>query len=124
VKQEIDAKPAQVKEVQEVTKERAKQEKQAPGPARETEQPQGGKKKKTLQTEEQITALDEAQQQQGEGQPTGKKIKKEEVQPQPGAEQLAKKKKATGQAVEAQPQQSEEQPIQKKKKATKQSTQP
>jgi Family of unknown function (DUF6600) len=125
VKKEKNVKPPEVKKIEEVKEEKAKLEEQEPAL-------QGGKKKKKLQTEEQMTAPEEAQPQQGEEQPVKKKKQKatgqptqtEEGQPQQGEEQPVKKKKqkAIGQPTqteEAQPQQGEEQPVKKKKqKAT------
>ena len=62
VKEEKNVKPPKVKKIDEVKQEKAKLEEQAPAV-------EGGKKKKKLQTEEQMTAPGEAQPQQGEEQP-------------------------------------------------------
>ena len=124
VKEQKNVKPPKVKKIDEVKQEKAKLEEQAPAE-------QGGKKKKKLQTEEQLTAPEEAQPQLGGEQPIKKKKLKatgqptEEVQPQQGEEQPIKKKKlkATGQPTEEALPQGEEQPIKKKKlKATGQPT--
>jgi hypothetical protein len=123
VKEEKNLKPPKVKKLDEVKQERAKLEEQAPAE-------QGGKKKKKLQTEEQMTTPEEAQPQLGGEQPGKKKKLKatgqptEETLPQ-GEEQPIKKKKlkATGQPTEETLPQGEEQPIKKKKlKATGQPT--
>ena len=74
VKEEKNVKPPKVKKIDEVKQEKAKLEEQAPAV-------EGGKKKKKLQTEQQMTAPEEAQPQQGEEQPIKKKKQKATGQP-------------------------------------------
>jgi hypothetical protein len=139
VKEEGNAKPKEVKDVQAVKKERAQQGESSPEttgsttPAPETQgksqnqtEEQPIKKKKA--TGQSANQPPETQPEEGQGQPMMKKKKAtgqsstqpDEAQPEEGQEQPVKKKKATGQSSENQPseaQPEEGQPMKKKKNA-------
>jgi hypothetical protein len=133
IKQEANAKPADIKDVEAVKKEHGQQNEGASGttgsttPAQGTEGETTGQPiKKKKATGQSSTQPEGAQPEEGQGQPMKKKkatgqssTQPEEAQPEEGQGQPIKKK-ASGQSSEAQPQegqpaQGQEQPMKKKK---------
>jgi hypothetical protein len=133
VKEEGEAKPKKVEDVETIKEKQAQKKEEAP----EGQQPEGTKQPSQQKgTSEQPAQPGQVQTEQGEQQPgkekgkaTGQPAQPEEAQPEQGQEQPAKKKgKATEQPAqpeETQPEQGQEQPVKKKKgEATEQPAQP
>jgi hypothetical protein len=123
VKEEGDAKPAEVKDVEEVKKEKAEATGQPPEGGEQT-----GKKKKTTGEPAQDGQPAQAETEQQKKKATGEAEQAEEAQPEQGQDQPVKKKKASEQTEEpdaTQAEQGQDQPVKKKKsKASEQTEEP